>query len=124
LPDDARAELNRLLGRLRQVRALSRVDPACVLTLARLTAILDQAFARIAAEGVMVAGPGGSVQPHPLLRTINALTLRQKSLLQSFGLLERVRVSGEGFAPESIKADDSKWAGILRLADEPPCEGG
>src|SRR5262245_23400449 len=72
LSPEARAEVSRLTGRLRAARTFSRVDPQAVLSLARINALLAQAFARIEADGIQVVAQNGVSFAHPLMKVVNS----------------------------------------------------
>jgi P27 family predicted phage terminase small subunit len=127
LPDDlspeARAEVARLVDRLRAVRNYSRVDPQAVVSLARVNVLLDRAFRQIEAEGLQVEAQNGMRCAHPMVKVANTFSMRQKMLMQQLGLIDRGKGSREA-PPEPVEQDDDGgWADLLRIADTPPGPG-
>jgi hypothetical protein len=114
LSREARTELDRLVGRLRAAHTYSHVDPQVVLSLARINLLLDKAFSRIEADGVQIKAHNGMDAPHPLTKTVNSLSLRQKSLLRELGLIDPGLGAAEPpAAAPAAQEDDGRWAGLL-----------
>jgi hypothetical protein len=124
LSPEATKELHRLIARLQAARSISRVDPQVVVTLARVSVLLDRAFRQVEADGVLVVAQNGVSYAHPLMKAVNSLAMRQKMLLQQLGLIDKGCGTAEPLSAEPIeRVDDGRWAGLLRIDGATPGQG-
>lgn len=109
----ALAEFHRLTSNLRRVGTLHATDPRLVLQAARLQALLDEAHATIASEGLRATGGHGSPIPHPLLSTVNSLTIRLRGLWYDMGLTAPSSKHGDPAKAEN--PSDDGWGDLLSV---------
>lgn len=108
--DDARfrAEFDRLTCNLRSAGTLERTDPSLVVAAARLHVLIEGAWQDIRRDGMTLHAPNGVVMAHPMLGTLNTLTMRQRGLLNDMGLTPASSKLAEPAVP-----DDGGWEGLL-----------
>jgi P27 family predicted phage terminase small subunit len=111
LPGPARAEFDRLRAALAHVGTLDRTDPALVVTAARVGALVGKALDAIEADGLTLTAGNGTPMKHPMLETLNGLTMRQRGLWADMGLTPETARHGVKQADEA----SNPWTGLLNV---------
>lgn len=90
MSDGARDEFHRLVEVLRRAGTLERSELSHVVSLASITDLLDRVYLELGRGELTSVTESGSgamgIKAHPLLSQINALTMRQTTLLTALGL--------------------------------------
>jgi P27 family predicted phage terminase small subunit len=110
------SEFNRLVTNLRRVGTLERTDPQLVVSAARNQAMLEAAYTTVADEGMTKVGGHGGPIPHPLLATINQLTIRLRGQHADMGLTAGTARLGAGNkGDDGDGKQDEDWGDLLSI---------
>lgn len=112
------AEWNSLAKVAHQLGTLTAADLRAFELLCELLATERQARETIARDGMTVATAGGTVKPHPTVRTLENARRQATALLAAFGLTPKGRGAGKRAAAPAMKTDDEEkgtdpWRGVL-----------
>jgi P27 family predicted phage terminase small subunit len=91
LKGEALEEWKRIVKELAPTRVLTKADRSALLMYVQSWANMQEAAAKIAADGVVIALPNGYPQQNPYVAVFNAANRQCLRLLQEFGLTPSAR---------------------------------